>query len=386
MLPNSQDLTEAFSRFSQASQQLEVAYAALQTKVEGLTHELALANGELKRQYTEKEALSHRLEALLAALPAGVVVVDGQGQVIDFNPAAQQLLTHLVHGETWVSLATAVLQPTHTPHEWEVQLSDGSMRRLMIEHSPLGGLDTIVLLHDITAAFTLQTQLEHHQRLSAMGEMAASLAHQLRTPLATALLYTAHLGKSELADNERRRFADKSLNRLRHMEHLIQQMLLFVRGQQQATQEWIPLEALLNEAAQVLEPQRQWAAVTWQFEVKIATHVQIWGERKMLLSALVNILENALQHTPAHGQVNLQALVTQAGYVEISICNEGEPIPAAIQAKIFEPFFTTRAEGNGLGLAIAQNVFRTHHGQLTLAYSHATRGTCFLIQLPLLGS
>ena len=182
MLPNSQDLTEAFSRFSQASQQLEVAYAALQTKVEGLTHELALANGELKRQYTEKEALSHRLETLLAALPAGVVVVDGQGQVVDFNPAAQQLLTHLVHGETWVSLATAVLQPTHTPHEWEVQLPDGAMRRLMIEHSPLGGLDTIVLLNKYFCAIVLSINLSHLFPVCTIKNVSVAPIYSCKSP------------------------------------------------------------------------------------------------------------------------------------------------------------------------------------------------------------
>ncbi|MDR0234440.1 MAG: PAS domain-containing protein, partial [Zoogloeaceae bacterium] len=179
-----EELQRAFSLFNQVSAELTQAYAALQQKVASLTEELAIANGELRRQYLEKEALSERLGLLLNALPAGVVVLDGQAEVTEANPAARTFLGERLEGRHWGEIVRASLEPAVTPGEW--QLGD---KRLSLAESPLdssGG--KLLLLHDISAAHQMKAELERNQRLAAMGEMAASLAHQLRTPLATALL------------------------------------------------------------------------------------------------------------------------------------------------------------------------------------------------------
>ena len=91
-LPSPQELEQAFSLFNEASAQLASAYQDLQEQVVRLTAELAVANGELRTQYEEKEALSRRLGLLLNALPGGVVVLDAAGRVLEGNPAALELL------------------------------------------------------------------------------------------------------------------------------------------------------------------------------------------------------------------------------------------------------------------------------------------------------
>ena len=96
-----QELQRAFDAFNQVSQALTQAYQGLQGRVESLTAELALANGQLRRQYEEKEALSERLSLLLNALPAGVVVLDSAGCVGEANPAARQMFGQAVIGEAW---------------------------------------------------------------------------------------------------------------------------------------------------------------------------------------------------------------------------------------------------------------------------------------------
>jgi two-component system sensor histidine kinase FlrB len=129
-------------------------------------------------------------------------------------------------GEGWPALAQARLVATETPDEWQF-----AARRLAIVESPLdstGG--RILLMHDVTAAHGLKAELERNQRLVAMGEMAASLAHQLRTPLATALLYSANLCQPELPA-ARMRFAGKATAQLKRLERLIQEVLLFARGE-----------------------------------------------------------------------------------------------------------------------------------------------------------
>ena len=92
-------------------------------------------------------------------------------------------------------------------------------------------------------------ELARRERLSALGEMAAQVAHQLRTPLSTALLYAGHLARPQIGDSDRIRFAEKTLSRLRYLERLIQDMLLFVKGAR-LSGEAFPLAQLLEELAQ----------------------------------------------------------------------------------------------------------------------------------------
>ena len=235
-LPTPQELEQAFSLFNEASAQLASAYQDLQEQVARLSSELAVANGELRRQFEEKEALSRRLTLLLDALPGGVVVLDASGQVVEVNPAACQLLGGESLGRAWSEIQAQQLIAASSPQEWQLRDPDGVplQRWVSISASPLdpaGG--RILLVSEITEARRLREQLERHKRLSAMGEMAAGLAHQLRTPLATALLYAGNLARAQLPDQDRQRFAEKAQARLRDLERMIQEMLTFVAGSRQ---------------------------------------------------------------------------------------------------------------------------------------------------------
>ncbi|MEO8629241.1 MAG: histidine kinase dimerization/phospho-acceptor domain-containing protein, partial [Betaproteobacteria bacterium] len=225
--PTPQELEQAFSLFTEASAQLSSAYQELEQQTGRLTGELAVANGELRRQYDEKEALSRRLSLLLGALPGGVVVLDSAGVLIEANPAAIGLFSGPVLNQPWTGVAAQYLVPTGTPQEWRLRRSDGALEQRWVSISasqldPTGG--RVLLLSDVTDAYLMREQLERHKKLSAMGEMAAGLAHQLRTPLATALLYTGNLARAQLSDGDRQRFAEKALARLRDLERMIHDM------------------------------------------------------------------------------------------------------------------------------------------------------------------
>jgi two-component system sensor histidine kinase FlrB len=372
---NPAELEQAFSLFTEASAQLTGAYHDLQQQVERLTGELAVANSELRRQLEEKAALSQRLKLLLDALPAGVVVLDRDGCVVEANPAAQRLLGEIPLATRWDDLAGQLFKPSDTPQEWE--LATGRLVNLVSSPFDASG-GRIVLLSDITEAHELQRQLERHQRLSSMGEMAASLAHQLRTPLATALLYTANLTKKNLGDDDRVRFAEKSLARLKHLEQLIQDMLLFVRGGSVAEEE-VLVSSLLVELRQTIEPQLHQHGIV--FEVKDnAGGVMLAGSRKALTGALLNLLENAMQACAAGGAIQLDAKQV-ADNVVISVSDSGRGMDAATQERLFQPFFTTRIEGTGLGLAIVRGVVETHGGRIEVE-SELDKGSRFSIWLP----
>ncbi len=376
-----QELQRAFDVFNQVSLELTQAYEGLQARVESLTGELAVANGELLRQYQEKEALSERLSLLLNALPAGVVVLDGNALVSEANPVARQMFGDAIVGGNWRALAQAQLAATDAPDEWQLGL-----KRVAIAESPLdsaGGC--ILLIHDITAAHELKASVERNQRLMAMGEMAAALAHQLRTPLATALLYSSNLAQPDLPDAARTRFAGKATEQLKRLERLIQDVLFFARGES-IGRDVIAATALVADAAQTMEPLCQARGVALNVTSAVDAVIVI-GSRKALAGALVNLLENALQACEERrdsgaqlGEITLSASVA-GGQLRVSIRDTGGGIVPEALARIFEPFFTTRGQGTGLGLAIALGVARAHGGTIDVS-SIPSQGSEFVLLLP----
>lgn len=373
-----QELQRAFDVFNQVSLELTQAYEALQRRVESLTAELAVANGELRRQYQEKEALSERLSLLLQALPAGVVVLDSQSTVGEANPAALRMFGEAVIGCDWGVTAREVLQSTDAPEEWLL-----GKKRLSIAESPLdsaGG--RILVIHDITAAHELKANLERNQRLAAMGEMAASLAHQLRTPLATALLYSANLAQPELSETARARFAGKATEQLKRLERLIQDVLLFTRGES-IGRETIPAVSLVGEVVQTVEPLCREKGVEFGVNSDVGDTI-VMGSRKALSGALLNLLENALQACESMEEgrrVMRLAVEKNDRWLQISVRDSGPGIASETQARIFEPFFTTRGQGTGLGLAIALGVVRAHGGTIEVN-SRPGEGAEFVMRLP----
>lgn len=379
-LPSPKELEQAFSLFNEASAQLAGAYHELQEQVGRLTAELAVANGELRRQFEEKQALSSRLALLLEALPGGVVVLDAMGRVMQANPAAQRLLGDDLVGAAWTDVERRRLVSTASG-EWQLKTASGVLEDCWVSVSA-SALDTaggrILLVSDITEARRMRSQLERHRRLSAMGEMAAGLAHQLRTPLATALLYTGNLTRAQLSSADRVRFAERAQTRLRDLERMIQDMLTFVRGAPSA-QERFGVDELIHELAQVMEPQLHARGVTLQSRSS-CEGATLKGNHKALSSALANLLDNAMHACSEGGTVSLCG-ETSGTHIVIAVQDSGSGMDDAVQARLFEPFFTTRTEGTGLGLAIVRSVVEAHGGEISVS-SRPGQGSTFTVRLP----
>ncbi|MBL8468790.1 sensor histidine kinase [Methyloversatilis discipulorum] len=368
-------LAEAFRLFNAASAELTEAYGALEKQVASLTEELAQANGELRRQYEEKARLTDRLSTLLNQLPAGVVVVDGAGVIEQANPAALDMVGARA-GAAWDGSA-ARLQPSDAPAEWECTGADGQPRRLSMSEARLAGEDArIVLLHDMTRQHALKIAAARNERLAAMGEMAASLAHQLRTPLAAATLYVGTLISRDMAPDDVKSIASRAQGRLRHLERLIRDTLMFARGEVLG-REAIDVAALVDELQHTVEPVARQAGVRLTVE---AASGSVSGDRKAVASALVSLLENAVQACADGGEVALAVEATD-GSVSFVVRDNGRGIPREIQERLFEPFFTTREEGTGLGLAIARGVARVHGGDIECE-SAPGAGSRFTLRLP----
>lgn len=222
-------------------------------------------------------------------------------------------------------------------------------------------------------------ELARRERLSALGEMAAQVAHQLRTPLSTALLYTGHLVRPQIKDTDRIRFAEKSLGRLRYLERLIQDMLLFVKGAQLSGDEF-SIAPLLDELMQTLEPHAlaQGVALTM---APPAGDAVLKGDRQAIVGALINLMENALQACTSGGKVNVSVAGSGSPFAAFCVEDDGAGIPEVARGRLFEPFFTTRGEGSGLGLAIVRQVADAHGGWVEWAPREGG-GSRFTLYLP----
>lgn len=375
---DSQNLKQAFATFNELSTQLTESYQQLESRVAGLNEELQATRDQRIQELTEKERLANRLALLLQVLPGGVVVLDGNGIIQECNPAAVELLGEPLLGMAWSDVISRAFAP-RSDDGHEVSLADG--RRVNISTCPLGTEPgQILLITDVTEMRRLQDRVSHQQRLATMGETAASLAHQIRTPLSSAILYASNLKRQHLDDEQRKRSAEKIFSRLRHLEQLVDNMLVYARGGK-AGEEFFTADILLADLQQVLDNQLQNSLVHFSWDDETGGS-RLYGNRQMLLSGLINLAVNAIQAMGEQGELSALATINAANNLELKITDTGPGISKEVQEKIFDPFYTTRKEGTGLGLAVVMAIARAHKGEVLLE-SVAGKGTCFTLELPI---
>jgi two-component system, sensor histidine kinase FlrB len=342
----------------------------------------ALSNTHSSTNQHDQIALSAmRMTRLLAVLPGGVIVLNGDGVVQQSNAAAIELLETSLNGQSWTTIIDRVFRPQSNDGH-DMSLNNG--RLVHISTSPLEGEPgQIVLINDVTETRQLQQQVSHLQRLSSMGEMAARLAHQIRTPLSTALLYVAPLLKKNTDPQLTQRFAKRLHNSISHMERLVKDMLAFSRGDMAETAP-VLLQDLLASVDQQFRAQSDSEQV--HFEIQDETKgAYVYGSKDALTSALNNLVNNARLACKSGGEVIVFADILQdddTPYIEISVEDDGVGIAEADLDKILTPFFTTRSSGTGLGLAVVNSIAKAHKGELWFE-SDEGEGSTFCLRLPL---
>ena len=371
-------LEQAFALFNQMSTQLSTSYSMLEARVTELKGQLALVSAQRMQELAEKERLAHRLQSLLDLLPGGVIVIDGQGVVREANPVARNLLGQPLVGMLWRQVIARNFAPREDDGH-EISLKDG--RRLSIAtrslHAEPGQL---VLLTDLTETRRLQDQLSRHERLSALGRMVASLAHQIRTPLSAALLYASHLTEQVLPVEQQQRFAGRLKERLHELEHQVRDMLIFARGELPLPDRLAP-KALFDALRCAAEPHVLDMQVRWQCDSRAG---ELLCNRDTLVGTVLNLIENAIQAGGREARLKIH-LYQRGETLRLCISDNGPGIDSATLARLGEPFFTTKTTGTGLGLAVVKAVTRAHQGDVQLR-SRPGRGTCAILTLPLLGA
>lgn len=377
----SADLQNAFEVFNDVSQQLANSYQELESRVASLNQQLVTAQNERLQELTEKVRVADRLQSLLKAMPAGVIVLDAEGIVVESNPAAEILLGEPLSGMPWLEVIKRAFAP-QVDDGHDISLRDG--RRVSISTQALGNEPgQILLLQDVTETRRLQEGLNRHKRLSDMGEMAASLAHQIRTPLSSALLYCSHIERPQVEVEQRLRVAGKIRSSLYQLEAQVNDMLMFAKGGSTGGEQ-IGIDEFINQIGTSMETQLQ----QYRAELQLATTetaAVLTGNREALRGAIQNLINNALQACGEGAVLQLSASLRKQNGVDavvIALADNGPGIPEALQQQIFEPFYTTRTRGTGLGLAVVKAVAHAHNGAMWVD-SKEGQGATFSLFLPM---
>lgn len=331
-----------------------------------------MVNRSLSQSFSE-----HQLAQVFDVLPSGLILLDQYGYIAKSNPAAQALLGDDLEGERWSTIALERFIP-QVDDGHELSLPDG--RRVQLTLATLLESDSqLIMLTDVTATRQLQANMARLEKLSALGRMVASLAHQIRTPLSAAMLYGSNLANSHLPELSRQRFQQKMMDRLSDLENQVSDMLLFARNGEQPIAEKLSVVSLLDKMKGAMDVKL--ANKQLRLEIDYCEpDVLILANSNSLVSALTNLIDNA-SHVSTHGEsIGLYAR-TDGYQVQISVVDSGPGLDPQVQQTLFEPFVSTKQTGTGLGLAVVKSVIQAHNGHIAVD-SRPGKGCCFTVTLP----
>ena len=381
-------LQKSFESFNKATVELERAYARLEERFATLNKELEEKNAQLVKTVEEKEQTKNYLQNILESLINGVVVTDLAGQIQTLNQCAEmftggsqsevtgQHISILFGGmavNDWQKINLAEYFKGEAGHKVKI-----NSRTLEIFCSPFKSpngatIGNVFVLRDITRIEKLEDMAKRTEKFSAMGEMAANIAHEIRNPLGSIELFASLLLKnlSQKKDQER---AVQIISSVKNVDNKISNLLLFTRMQSPKMSK-IDLHQILSEVIDFSEQIMEQGGIS--VSVKYACeHAYIDGDAEMLKQVFLNIILNAQQAMPEGGTLVIgsntstnQIRQRDAQVVEIVFQDSGPGIPEQNLSRIFDPFFSTKESGSGLGLAIVHNIINQHNGSVNIENS-----------------
>ena len=357
--------------------------------------------GSLRDQRLDLERRTEYIETILTRATTGVLSLDARGTLITINPAAQQHLAavgappdpgdnlpqRLAAAPSLAPLREALVRSLEGRLEGDVALALGSgaeERRLRAVFLPFtveagGAPGRIVLLEDVT-------EIIRSGRLAAWAEMARRIAHEVKNPLTPIQLSVEHVRRVWRAGDAR--FGEvlaECLDNIQHQVRVLRQIATEFSAYSRLPKlraESTPVGDLLQEA---LRPYRTAPPPGVVIEELVPPALPpVLVDRAVILRALVNLIENALQAMPQGGHLLVAASATDGAAeprVRISVRDTGIGIDAAVLSRIFEPYFSTKSGGTGLGLAIAQRAIQEHGGSIEIT-SRPGAGTLVQLILP----
>lgn len=222
-------------------------------------------------------------------------------------------------------------------------------------------------------------EMEHHHkrnlRLIAMGEMAATIVHEIRSPLCSIELFSNMLS-NDLKGTKHSDMANGISTGIKSLNNILTNMLLFAKPQKPCFKKF-RLRDVVEESINMIIPLIEIRNIEISKEM---SDNMITGDAELLKQVFMNIILNAVQ-SMEHGGTLKIAIDTGKGYVTASVVDEGDGIDPEEVEKIFDPFYSTKERGTGLGLTIAHRIMQSHDGFIR-AYRNIDKGSTFSVYFP----
>jgi PAS domain S-box-containing protein len=344
------------------------------------------------------EELYHYLQSIVDSSPDRIFALSSDGVITYVSRALSMgdgLLSAPAEGKHFTEFASPenknimlqlwaeVKQGIYRPYELEVTARDGSKKILLITTSPIKGTDRYIFIRrDITEFKNLEKKFYESQKLAALGQLSAGIAHEVRNPL-TSIKMNLHILEKNLhpLGNDLKRFKI-SEREVEHLEKLVNDILIFARPLELKARPG-SINTFLTSSLMMAEKQL--------LEKKIRVHSKlnpdiprVAFDQSMLKQAFLNFYLNAIDAMEEGGTLSISTrLVTEADreFVVIEIADNGSGIEKEDIPHLFNPFFTRKKHGTGLGLTQAKKIVDLHKGTVEIVSSKG-QGTKVVITLP----
>jgi PAS domain S-box-containing protein len=361
---------------------------SLQEYAETLQNELA-ENIELRR---EIEGLYNYLQSIVKSLPDRIYELDKDG-IVTFVSAGMKKSQREFKGKHFLDFAAPEIQEFLTarwedakrgiyrPYEIEATAKDGRKVNLLITTTPVVGTDHYILVQrDITEFKNLEKKLYNSEKLAALGQLSAGIAHEVRNPLSSIKMSLQILEKRmtpEGNDLKRFKIAQKEVE---HLEELVNNVLVFAKPIDPKIVS-VDLGKVLEQAVALTEK----AISDKKLDVKLEIQEipQVSGDTAMLTDAFLNIIRNAVEAVEDQGAIRIfaRSIGSQPPAVLVVVDDNGCGIDEQDMPHLFNPFFTRKKYGTGLGLSQVLKIVEVHSGKLEII-SEKDKGTKVCITLP----
>jgi len=412
---------ESYAAFSRTINSLQRKYIELKDEFTAQNEQLVEANRKLLELSERNLEATEFLDGILNSLSAGVIAVDADGRITHFNPASARILG-LSQGQVLGEPYRDVIQPGSLPHasalrtaesgqavdsvEKSIDLEDGRRLWLSVSTATLNGADgelvgAVEVFQDQTQIKKMEREFSRLNTLAAMGEMAATIAHQVRNPLNGIAGFASLLERDLEEDDPRHATASKIVQGVETLNKTVATLLNYTRYEETNKSE-VPLLRFVQESV------GRFSSDGRRDLQKVSVDVASEGDRiessrlsadpVLLREVFGNILQNAAEAMDFDGDINVTVrgplqsrevsphaerilLGGEESIVEVVIADTGPGLKEHDRERVFSPFFSTRSGGNGLGLAVVWKIVKAHGGEVYVD-SADSGGAAFHVLLP----
>ncbi len=349
-----------------------------------LVTRLEKTSATLEKRDTDLRELSRFHSEVIENIPSGLFTTDSEGYITLFNPAAERI-TGLKRKAVLSRKITDIFPFLSMPPR--MGRTEGRIRTRGDEERFIGmnisiNRDThgntvgfIGTFQDLTEIARMEEEIKRKEKLAAIGELSASIAHELRNPLASIKSSFEMLKEGGLDNDSRVRLMEIALTEMDRLDAIVTDFLLYSNPRPPVFTEF-NLSRIVEEVIAMAENLKDGVEVMMQSPEKIMMR----GDEQRIRQLLWNLTVNAIESINETGKVMISVEKGPEGTI-ITIRDTGEGIPEEIGSKIFYPFFSTRERGTGLGLAIAYRIVEEHNGNIKFK-SRPGKGTEFRITFP----